>query len=133
MALLARALGLGTAVFGAATIVRPEIVAVPTGLAEGDGSVSRETRVLTSLIGFRDVAVGTGMALAPRGPALRWLIAARVASDAGDAVFLGRGLASAPRRTGAVLVAGGWAALCALSAKGAGRREAAAPATPART
>ncbi|RNL82182.1 hypothetical protein [Halostreptopolyspora alba] len=132
MAVLARLLGLGTAAFGVATIVRPEIVAVPTGLARRDGPVPRDTRLLISLIGVRDVAVGTGMVLAPRGPALRWLIAARVASDAGDAFFLGRGLSSGPASAGSALTAGGWAALCARSVRGAGRREVAEPVTSAR-
>lgn len=132
MAVLARLLGLGTAAFGAATILRPEIVAVPTGLAQRDGSVPRDTRVLISLLGARDAAVGTGMVLAPRGPALRWLIAARVASDAGDAFFLSRGLANGPAGAGSALVAGGWAALCARSVRGAGPRKATDPGTPAR-
>ncbi len=120
MALFARLLGLATAGFGASTITCPEIVAGPTGLTERDGSVPGRARVLISLIGARDVAVGTAMLAAPRGPALRWLVVARVASDAADAAFLGRGLPTTEARTTSALVAGCWAALCALSYRGAG-------------
>ncbi|MBB6174877.1 hypothetical protein HNR23_004937 [Nocardiopsis mwathae] len=122
MARLARLLGAATAAFGAATAARPEIIARPLGLAEDDGTVSPRTRLLIELIGFRDVAVGTGMVLAPRGAPLRWLIAARTVSDLGDAYFLGRSLPTPASRALGAAMAGGWAVLCAASAATAGRR-----------
>ncbi|ASU85790.1 hypothetical protein CDO52_25985 [Nocardiopsis gilva YIM 90087] len=124
MARLARLLGAATAVFGAATAARPEIIARPLGLTEEDGTVPPRTRLLIELIGFRDVAVGAGMVVAPRGAPLRWLIAARAVSDAGDAFFLGRSLPSPVSRVLGVAMAGGWAVLCAASAVTAGRPEA---------
>lgn len=120
---LARFLGLATAAFGAATIVRPEIVALPVGLANRPGAVPDRTRLLISLIGGRDIAVGLGMAVAPPGPALRWLVAARVASDAGDAVFLVRHMPDPVTRAATAAIAGGWATLCAVSWYTAGRDE----------
>lgn len=119
MALLARTLGAATAAFGAATALRPELVTVPAGLTDQNGATDRRTRVLVSLIGCRDVAVGTAMVAAPRGPALRWLVAARAVSDAGDAVLLGSRLPHPAARVVSVAAAGGWAALCAYSARSA--------------
>ncbi|OLR89452.1 hypothetical protein [Actinokineospora bangkokensis] len=115
-----RALGVATAVYGAAVTARPTLMAKPTGLVNAAGSPSRGVAVLTRSIGVRDVATGLAMALAPAGAPLRAAIAVRVVSDLADAVGFGTGLPGADARRNSALVAGGWAALCGLSALAAG-------------
>jgi hypothetical protein len=63
---------------------------------------------------------GTAMVLAPRGPALRLVILARVASDLGDVAFFGSRLPDPSRRARIAGFAAVWAGLCALSARWAG-------------
>jgi hypothetical protein len=117
-----RVLGLITAAYSVAIGVRPVLLARPCGLADGPDQqhVSPAVRTLIGGIGARDAAIGTAMVFAPPGPALRLAIAARVASDLGDAVFFGSRLPDPGRRVRIGLFAAGWAALCALSARWAG-------------
>ncbi|WP_084467297.1 hypothetical protein [Actinokineospora inagensis] len=117
-----RVLGLATAVYGAAIVVRPAVLAEPTGLVAASGRPARGVAVLTRSVGVRDVATGLAMAVAPAGVALRLAIAVRVVSDVGDAVGFGTGLPEAGARRKSAAVAGVWAGLCALSALAAGRR-----------
>ena len=67
-----------------------------------------------------DAAIGGAMLLAPRGPALRAAVAARVVADASDAVVFGTGLPERDRRLRIAGFALGWAALCALSGRWTG-------------
>lgn len=117
-----RVLGLVTAAYSVAIGLRPVLLARPCGLADGPDrrNVSPAVATLIGGIGARDAAIGTAMVLAPRGPALRLAIAARVASDLGDVVFFGSKLPDPSRRVRIGLFAAGWAALCALSARWAG-------------
>jgi hypothetical protein len=117
-----RVLGLITAAYSVAIGLRPVLLARPCGLAEGPDQrhVSPAVATLIGGIGARDAAIGTAMVLAPTGPALRLAIAARVASDLGDAVFFGSKLPDPGRRVRIGLFAAGWATLCALSARWAG-------------
>jgi hypothetical protein len=114
---LPRVLGAITAAYSAVIAVRPAVLARPCGLVEPDGSVSPGVRTLIGGIGVRDVAIGAAMVLAPRGPALRCAVAARVFADAADAVVFGLQLPARDRRARVAGFAACWAALCAASAR----------------
>ncbi|OZM76116.1 hypothetical protein [Pseudonocardia sp. MH-G8] len=120
MRYLPRVLGVLTATYSVAIAVRPVLLARPCGLTRG-ANVDPGVRVLVGGIGARDAAIGTAMVLAPRGPALRVALAARVAADAADALVFGTQLPARDRRPKVVAFALSWAALCALSARWADR------------
>ncbi|HEX2133930.1 MAG TPA: DUF4267 domain-containing protein [Actinophytocola sp.] len=118
---LARVLGVGTTVYGAAIFVRPELLLGPSGMLRGTSAEAQQAAFVRTLA-VRDVASGLAMVLA-RGPrAMRTALAVRVASDTGDLVVLGTALRGRPERGRVMAVAGGWAVLCALSALGTRRR-----------
>jgi hypothetical protein len=107
MTWIPRALGIATAVYGAAIAARPVLMAKPTGLVDATGAPNPGVAALTRSIGVRDVATGLAMAFAPAGAPLRAAIAIRVASDATDAVAFGTGLPAADGRRNSAAVAGG--------------------------
>src|ERR1041384_3702759 len=80
--LLPRLLGLATAAYGAAIVVKPELLLTPSGLPRHEPHLHTFTRTL----GIRDLASGVAMAVAPTRKAMRVAIGVRVASDAGDLV-----------------------------------------------
>lgn len=110
--LLPRLLGVATAAYGAAILVRPALLLKPSGLPVDDPDLHTFTRTL----GVRDLASGLAMAAAPSRTAMQVAIAVRAASDVGDAVVLGRAMAGKPEQKKILAVAGGWALLCGLSA-----------------
>jgi hypothetical protein len=113
MTWLPRTLGVLTAAYGLATLVRPAILAKPSGLSAGEPSSSVST--LVRAVGARDIAIGTAMAMSS-GRAQQVALAARIASDLGDAVtwaFSSAPDPSARRKTIAVGV--GWGALNAIA------------------
>jgi hypothetical protein len=114
---LPRILGAITAAYSIVIALRPEVLARPCGLVEPDGAASPGVRTLIGGIGVRDVAIGGAMVLAPRGPALRAAVAARVFSDAADALVFGTRLPARPQRPKIAAFALFWAALCALSGR----------------
>lgn len=122
MRVLPRLLGAATAAYSVAIMIEPLWLARPCGLAEGPGGAVVPTPIATIIraIGARDAAIGAAMVLAPRGPALRAATAARVASDAADAVIFGTQLDERDRRRKIAGFAAGWALLCAVSARWAG-------------
>ncbi|HVL86168.1 MAG TPA: hypothetical protein VM367_18030 [Pseudonocardia sp.] len=120
MPALPRLLGLLTAAYGLLITVHPRSLARPCGLTDARDEVSPAVRVLVGGIGVRDAAIGGAMLLAPRGPALRAAVAARVVADASDAVVFGTGLPERDRRLRIAGFALGWAALCALSGRWTG-------------
>lgn len=122
MSLLPRVLGAATAAYSIVIIARPEVLARPCGLTGATGSASPGVATLIGGIGARDVAIGTAMLVAPRGPALRTAVAARVFSDLADAVVFGTQLPDRDRRPRIAAFALVWAALCALAGRGAGDR-----------
>lgn len=127
MTLLPRALGVLTAAYGAAVLVRPAVLAKPGGLVGGGGDGEESdagTAVLVRAIGARDLASGLAMACAPRGAALRWAIGVRVAAELADAVGFGLALPDEHARRKAAVVAGAWGAACAASALTLGRGKA---------
>ena len=99
--------GAATAAYSAAVVVRPDLLLGPAGLGR-----SRDARALTRLVGVRDAAIGLAMVLAPAGTARRTAVAARVASDWGDAGVLAAALRGRPTRGKVVGVAAAWGALC---------------------
>jgi len=116
-----RLLGVATAGYSVAIIVKPELFLEPIGLIEESGSPSDGQKVITRAIGGRDLATGVAMAVAPAGNPLRTAIAVRVGADVVDLVALGSGLPDQESREKATMVAAGWGALCALSLLAAGR------------
>jgi hypothetical protein len=109
---LPRLLGVATAVYGAAVLAKPALLLKPSGMPVDDPDLHTFVRTL----GVRDLASGVAMAVAPTRGAMRVAIAIRTASDAGDAVVLGKAMAGKPEQKKILAVAGGWALLCGLSA-----------------
>jgi hypothetical protein len=110
MTWLPRTLGALTAVYGAATLVRPSIFSKPAGLS-GD-TPPTPVGILVRAVGVRDIANGLAMATAPAGPALRLAIGARIAADLGDAAtFALSPNEDAAAKRKAIAVGVGWGAL----------------------
>ncbi|HYQ62808.1 hypothetical protein [Actinophytocola sp.] len=109
---LSRLLGVATAAYGVAVLVKPALLLKPSGLRHGDHDLDAVVRTLAA----RDLASGIAMAVAPSRKAMRLAIGVRVASDVGDAVVLSRALAGRPEQKKILAVAGGWGLACALSA-----------------
>ncbi|MBE8523004.1 hypothetical protein ILP97_36875 [Amycolatopsis sp. H6(2020)] len=116
MPALTRVLGAVTAAYSATIIVAPRVLAKPCGLTTPAGEVTAGVRTLIAGIGARDAAIGLAMLFAPKGKPLQVALAARVASDAADAVVFGTSLPDRSARTKVAAFAAGWAALCAASA-----------------
>ena len=110
-----RALGVATAAYGVAITARPALLLKPSGMLRGDEPEPEQATFVRTL-GIRDLASGAAMALASGRRSMRTAIAVRVVSDLGDLVVLGSALRGRPERPKVMAAAGGWAALCALSA-----------------
>lgn len=112
-------MGAVTVGYAVAVLFDPELMTGPMGLSGGAADPGLE--VLTRAMLARDLACGAAMMFVPAGWPLLTAIGIRVASDFADAVIMGSAL-PAPDRTEALLAAGGFGVLCALSALGARRR-----------
>jgi len=112
---LPRILGVATAAYSVAILVKPELLLGPSGMLRGD-SAEPEQAAFVRTLGARDLASGLAMVFAKGPKAMRVALAVRVASDLGDLVVLGSALRDKPERSKVMAVAGGWGALCALSA-----------------
>ncbi|MCG8927801.1 hypothetical protein [Lentzea sp. CC55] len=110
-----RVLGAATAVYSAALVVSPRVLAKPTGLTTSRGEVPAPVRTLVAAIGARDVAIGTAMVLAKPGGALRAAVMTRVAADLADAAVFGLTLPDRTTRRKVAAFALCWAALCGVS------------------
>jgi hypothetical protein len=108
---LLRAVGAATALYGLAVTARPELLARPSGLTGEEGETAWQTKLALRPLAWRDVASGLAMVLAPRGPALTTATLVRIASDAGDAVLLGRELPGRGGRWMTVATSAGWGAV----------------------
>lgn len=95
---LARLLGASTATYRLALIASPRLLATPCKLTATDGTIPSHVATLIRAIAVRDTASGLAMVLAPTGPALRVAVAARAASDFGDAAIFGAALPDAPTK-----------------------------------
>ncbi len=111
----ARLVGAATAVYSAAVLARPEILAKPTGLTGPGSAVDVGTAVLTRGIGARDLVSGLAMALAPTASGVRLAGLVRIGADLGDAIGMGSSLPDEDARRKAAAVAGGWGALTLLA------------------
>ncbi len=117
-ALLPRALGVLTAAYGTYALLRP------TSVARQLHTDRPRTAVRASrAIGVRDVLSGAAMVAAPAGAMLNTAVAARVAADTSDALFLSRLSADPARRNLVRAVALGWGAACAAAGVWAARQE----------
>ncbi|WP_229904925.1 hypothetical protein [Lentzea cavernae] len=104
-----------TAVYSAALIISPKILAKPAGLTTAEGEVSRPVGTLVAAIGARDTAIGVAMLLAPPGRSLQVAVAARVAADLADAMIFGFSLPDPSARRKVAGFATCWGLLCAAS------------------
>lgn len=114
-----RVMGAVTLVYALLVIVSPEVMTDAIGLSEG--AADADLALLTRTMLVRDLACGLAMMFVPAGWPLLTAIGIRVASDFGDALIMGTGLPTGADRTAALLVAGVFGVLCALSALGARR------------
>jgi len=110
-----RTLGVLTAAYGVATLVRPAILAGPAGLAGSDGQPSEPVSILVRAVGVRDTVNGVTVALAPAGAPLKLALAARIAADLGDAAVFGLSPGDPAAKRKAVVVGLAWGALNALA------------------
>lgn len=107
---IARALGAGRALLGAALLVAPDLVTVRW---VGADAASPAGRVLARGLGGRDVVLGAAAALTAGSPAGAGWIAGGVAADVADLLATTALGAGTPRggRLGTAALAGGSAAL----------------------
>lgn len=117
MPILTRVLGAATVAYGLKEILQPGHLATAAQLGDPD---HRGIKVLGAVLGLRDVACGVAMVTAPAGRPLRAAILARSAFDVADCVaFTLHAPAAARPKVAAITL--GWASLCGLSARWAGR------------
>ncbi|WP_330180101.1 hypothetical protein OHB26_27270 [Nocardia sp. NBC_01503] len=109
----ARLVGVATAVYGAAVVIRPEVLLRPTGLGSG---TEPELRATARLIALRDLVSGLALAIADDPAARRTAAIIRVACDAADTSVFGIALDGRRERVKTLAVTAGWGALCALAA-----------------
>ncbi|GAB3203892.1 hypothetical protein [Nocardia tengchongensis] len=116
----ARLLGAATALYGAAVLLRPEILLRPTGLGTGAEPGLRAT---ARMIALRDLISGLAWAVASTPRARRAAAAIRVGSDAADTVVLGLALRGRAERGKTLAVTSSWGLLCAAAALHEVRRD----------
>lgn len=110
-----RLMGAATVALGVVVMIRPGLLAGPSGHTDEAGRVPRDTRVLMNAMGLRDIATGAAMLLAPEGAPLRTAVATRAACDLGDAVAFGLGLRTRAQRLRIAAGACAWSAACLYS------------------
>ena len=110
MTALPRAVGLLAAAYGVSAIARPDIIRRHGELADTDA-----VRLLSTIVGIRDLVSGVLIVVAPAGGPLTGALAVRVAFDMGDAAAFGTLLPTRRARRKIAAVALGWGALCAAT------------------
>jgi hypothetical protein len=115
MILIPRVFGLLTALYGVSAILAPGVIGRHGGYR---GWESRESgvRLLSAVVGVRDLVSGVAIVVASRGDALLAALAARVVFDLSDALAFGTLLPSPAGRRKIAAVAGAWGVLAAVSA-----------------
>jgi hypothetical protein len=108
--LLPRAMGALTLLYGVSAVARPDVIE-----RHGELLPSEATRLLSTLVGIRDIVSGTLMLTAPRGRPLQSAVALRVAFDLGDAAAFGTLLPTPGARRKIAAVALAWGGLCAAT------------------
>lgn len=110
MTAVPRIMGLLTAAYGVSAIARPDTIRRHGELEDTDA-----VRLLSTIVGVRDLVSGTLIVLAPAGRPLTAALGVRVAFDLGDAAAFGTLLPTSRARRKIAAVALGWAALCAAT------------------
>jgi hypothetical protein len=110
-----RIVGILTAAYGVSAVLMPGVIGRHGGY-RGWESLESGVRLLSAVVGVRDVVSGVAIVAAPRGDALLAALAARVAFDLSDCVAFGTLLPVPPARRKVAAVAGAWGALAAVSA-----------------
>jgi hypothetical protein len=110
-----RIVGILTAVYGVSAVFMPGVIGRHGGY-RGWESLESGVRLLSAVVGVRDIVSGVAIVAAPRGDTLLAALAARVAFDVSDCVAFGRLLPAPPARRKVAAVAGAWGALAAVSA-----------------
>ena len=110
-----RVLGAITAAYSAVIVIAPDVLAKPCRMTDAAGRSRWETRLLVRAVGIRDAAIGVAMMTAPPGAALTAATAARIASDAGDAVAFGIALPAKDTKLKIAGFAVMWASLNAVA------------------
>jgi hypothetical protein len=110
-----RAVGVLTAAYGVSAVVMPGVIGRHGGYR---GWEARESavRLLSAVVGVRDIVSGIAIVVAPSGGVLLAALGARVAFDLTDCAAFGMLLPEPAARRKVALVAGGWGALAAVSA-----------------
>jgi hypothetical protein len=105
-----RTVGVLTAAYGVSAIARPDVIR-----RHGELPDTEAVRLLSTIVGIRDLVSGTLIVFAPAGRPLTAALGIRVAFDLGDAAAFGTLLPTrrARRKIGAIAL--GWAALCAAA------------------
>lgn len=106
-----RAVAAATVVYSAALAAAPRLLAAPCGLLDPAGDVPPDADSLIRSIGVRDAVLAAALMVAPTGPIMHVLTAARALADGSDTVLFGRVAPSSRQRAKIVGVAAGWAAL----------------------
>lgn len=120
MPTLTRVLGAATAAYGANELLRPQHLAKAANLGDPH-QASPPVQVLGAVLGVRDIDSGIAMMAAPAGRPLQAAIAARVAFDVGDCIGFTIGSPGSRTKAKVAGITLGWATLCGISAKWAGR------------
>ena len=110
-----RVVGVLTAAYGVSAVAMPGVIGRHGGYR---GWESRESavRLLSTVVGVRDVVSGVAIVVAPSGGVLLAALGARVAFDFADCAAFGMLLPEPAARRKVALVAGGWGTLAAVSA-----------------
>lgn len=118
----ARAVALVTVAYSVSITVAPRLLAKATGLTRPDGSVPEGVAGLIRSIGVRDATLAAALVAAPVGYPIALLTAARVLSDAADAVWFARIVDDRSAKLKVAGAAGGWAVLeAAVGMRGGSR------------
>ncbi len=104
-----------TMAYSVAITVAPRLLAGPCRLVDRDGQVPSGIAILIRSVGVRDAALAAAFLLAPAGTAASTLTAARVVSDAADAVWFGSLPLDSGQRAKIGGAAAGWAAIETLA------------------
>lgn len=102
-----------TIVFSVGTVIAPTLIARPSRLTDSDGQVPPHIAALIRSVGLRDAALAATVGALPAGRPMSIATAAKVVSDATDAVWLGR-IVPTGQRSKIIVGALGWAALEAI-------------------
>lgn len=101
--------------YSVAITVAPKLLAGPCQMLDARGEVPPGIKTLVRSTGVRDAALAAALLMAHPGPATRTLTAARVVSDAADAVWFGSLPIPAAAKARIGGAAGAWAAIEALA------------------